>query len=197
MRRVILASTSPTRAAILKGAGVSFERLAPNVDEGEVKARLTLAGEGPLAIARALAAEKAGAVAQGDDALVIGADQTLECDGGLMDKASSLAEARANLICLRGRGHLLHSALALAQGGEIVWRGEESARLLMRRFSDEFLDDYLAGEGGQVLTTVGGYALEGRGAQLFERIEGDYFAILGLPLLPLLAALRVRGALIA
>jgi septum formation protein len=128
-------------------------------------------------------------------ALVIGADQTLELDGELVDKAVDLAEARTRLSSLRGRTHRLHAAVAAAEDGEVVWRRIESPALTARDFSDAFLDRYLARAGEAVLASVGCYFLEGEGAQLFDRIEGDYFAVLGLPLLPVLAMLRDRGAL--
>jgi septum formation protein len=195
LRRLILASTSTARAAILQGAGVTFEAIVPGVDEGEIKARLVGEGHGPLVVARTLAARKAVVVSQRYNALVAGADQTLECEGALIDKAASAEEARQSLLRLRGRGHFLHCAVALAEAGEVVWSAHETAQMFMRDFSEAFLADYLAREGERLLTTVGGYRLEGEGAQLFERIEGDYFAILGLPLLPLLGALRARGAL--
>ena len=174
---------------------MTFKTVPPKVDETEIKARLIGEGQGPLAVAKALAACKAALVSQRHGALAVGADQTLECGGALIDKAVSLEEAGATMLQLRGREHLLHSAVALADAGQVVWSAHETARMFMRDFSEAFLTDYLACEGERLLTTVGGYRLEGEGAQLFERIEGDYFAILGLPLLPLLGALRARGAL--
>lgn len=195
MRPLILASTSTARAAILEAAGVTFETVAPEVDEAEIKARLIGEGRAPLAVAKVLAARKAVAVSERHDALAVGADQTLECDGSLIDKAAGLEEARATMVRLRGREHLLHSAVALAEAGQVVWSAHETARMFMRDFSESFLAGYLAREGARLLTTVGGYRLEGEGAQLFDRIDGDYFAILGLPLLPLLRAMRATGAL--
>ncbi|HEY5071649.1 MAG TPA: Maf family protein [Caulobacteraceae bacterium] len=194
MIALTLASTSASRSAILEGAGVAFETMAPGVDEGEIKDRLLSTGEGPLQIALALAALKAMTASRGRRGLVIGADQTLEIDGELLDKARSLDEARRRLLALRGRAHLLHSAVALAEDGAVVWRAHETARLAVRDFSDEFLAAYLDQEGERILDSVGGYRLEGLGAQLFAAIEGDYFSVLGLPLLPLLAQLRERGA---
>ncbi len=129
--------------------------------------------------------------------LVIGADQTLDLDGGLIDKAGSLAEARERLQALRGRPHKLHAGVVVARDGQPIWRELKSATLWMRDFSDGFLDDYLAAEGEAVLGSVGCFRLEGLGVQLFERIEGDYFTILGLPLLGLLDLLRRHGALAA
>ena len=196
MKPVVLASASASRAAILKGAGVAFETLATGVDERAIKSELLAAGAGPRVIAEQLAAEKSRqASRRRPEALVIGADQTLELDGELVDKAVNLAEGRLRLTALRGRTHRLHAAVAAAEGGEIVWRQTESPALTARDFSDAFLDQYLARAGDAVLASVGCYFLEGEGAQLFERIEGDYFAVLGLPLLPVLAMLRERGAL--
>jgi septum formation protein len=128
--------------------------------------------------------------------LVIGADQTLEFEGALYDKAASREEARARLLALRGKPHFLHSAVALALDGEILWSETACATLTLRDFSETFLDRYLDVEGDDLLGSVGCYRLEGPGAQLFAAIEGDYFAILGLPLMGLLDQLRQRGALI-
>ena len=196
MKPVVLASGSASRAAILEGAGVAFETLRAGVDETAIKTELLAAGAAPRHIAEQLAARKSQAASRmRPDSLVIGADQTLELDGELVDKATSLAEARARLAALRGRTHVLHAAVAAAEGGEVVWRSVESPALKARDFSDGFLEAYLARAGEKVLASVGCYFLEGEGAQLFERIEGDYFAVLGLPLLPVLAMLRDRGAL--
>lgn len=196
MTPVVLASKSASRAAILAGAGVAFEAVGSGVDEDEVKSRLLEAGESPKEIAAQLAEAKAVKVsAQRPGVLVIGADQTLDLDGSLRDKAESLEEARRRLLELRGREHLLHSAVVVAENGVPAWRAIESPRLVMRDFSDLYLDAYLARAGEAALGSVGCYQLEGEGAQLFERIEGDYFAILGLPLLPLLRLLRRKGAL--
>jgi len=190
---LVLASKSCSRAAILTGAGVAFETVDSGVDEAAAKDRLL--GATPCEVAEHLAKAKAIAVSVArPDALVIGADQTLDLDGQLYDKAADLAEARARLLQLRGREHRLHGGLVAAQGGAVVWRATETSRLWMRRFSDAFLDGYLARGGDALLGSVGCYLLEGEGAQLFERIEGDYFAILGLPLLPLLAFLRSQSA---
>jgi septum formation protein len=194
--RIVLASQSAPRAAILAGAGLTFEAVASGVDEAPLKAASQAEGAAPRVVARRLAAAKAQAVSRTQpDAFVIGADQTLELDGALYDKVDSLAEARTRLQLLRGREHELHSALAVAKGGRVVWRFTESPRLTVRDFSDAWLDGYLARGGETLLGSVGCYLLEGEGAQLFERIWGDYFAVLGLPLLPLLGFLRGEGAL--
>ncbi|MGI8841039.1 MAG: Maf family protein [Caulobacteraceae bacterium] len=195
MTPLTLASRSTIRAVLLRAAGVGFEIVAPNVDEATAKRELLAAGAAPRQIAEALAAMKAVAVSRGRRGLVIGADQTLELDGALHDKAPNLEAARYQLTFLRGRMHTLHSTVTLARAGDVVWSHVETARLTMRAFSEDFLDNYLARAGASVLASVGGYQLEGEGAQLFEAIDGDYFAILGLPLVPLLEALRREGAL--
>jgi septum formation protein len=194
LSRVILASGSRARAVLLTGAGVPFEAVSPNVDEAELKAELTAQAMEPAGIAAALAEHKALSV-RADGALVIGADQTLELDGALFDKPQCLGEARQHLEFLRGRTHKLHSAVVLADGGRPVWSEIRTARLKMRNFSDGFLGGYLQREGDAILASVGGYRLEGEGVQLFEAIDGDYFTILGLPLLGLLDTLRSRGVL--
>lgn len=195
MIAVTLASQSATRAAILKGAGVDFEVVGSGIDEDAIKPTLLVGGGTPRSVAAGLAALKAAAVSRDRAGLVIGADQTLDLDGTLCDKATSLAEARARLTLLRGRAHALHAAVAVAREGAVVWRHVETASLTMRAFSDRFLETYLARAGEPILGSVGCYQMEGEGAQLFETVEGDYFSILGLPLLPLLAALRGEGAL--
>lgn len=190
-----LASKSAARRAVLAGAGAPHEAASSGVDEEAVKAELLARGAGPLAIAEALAEEKALAVSRTRPGLVIGADQTLDLEGRLYDKVETIAAARERLLELRGRAHQLHSAVVVAEGERIVWRETESATLAMRGFSDDFLEAYLAAEGEAALGSVGCYRLEGPGVQLFERIEGDYFTILGLPLMGLLAFLRQRGVL--
>jgi septum formation protein len=192
---ILLASASASRATLLRNAGVVFEAVSSGVDEAVIKTRLLNAGEGPAAIAETLAEAKALAVSADDRRLVIGADQTLDLDGELVDKASCVEEVRDRLRRLRGRTHLLHSAAVLVRNGAIVWRSLSSPQMTMRAFSDDFLEDYLARQGEAVLSSVGCYHLEGVGAQLFERVEGDQFAVLGLPLIQLLAALRDEAAL--
>lgn len=187
---LFLASKSAARAAILKGARVDFEAVSAGVDEAPLKAEALARRESPRRIAEILAEAKAVAASRGTPNLVIGADQTLELDGRLFDKAETLAEARDNLLALRGRAHRLHSAVALAHNGRTVWRNVQMASLTMRDFSDAFADRYLAQNAEAVLACVGGYELEGEGVQLFSAIEGDYFTILGLPILPLLTELR-------
>ncbi|HKT54418.1 MAG TPA: Maf family protein, partial [Caulobacteraceae bacterium] len=184
MTQLVLASQSRVRAKLLEAAGVVFTTAVSGVDEDAIKSQL--AGAPPLEIASTLADAKAVRVSDAQPtALVIGADQTLELDGRLFDKPANLAHARVRLTVLRGRVHRLHSAVALALRGEVIWRETVTSSLTMRAFSDAFLEDYLQRNGEMVLGSVGGYALEGDGVQLFDHIEGDYFSILGLPLLGL------------
>jgi len=194
---IVLASKSLARRAVLEGAGVAVEIAGSGVDEDAVKASMLAEGATPRDIADALAELKALKVARSRPEFVIGADQTLEFEGGLYDKVASLDEARERLKLLRGKPHKLHSAVVVAKDGAPVWRDLATATLAMRDFSDDFLEHYLAIEGPAALGSVGCYRLEGPGAQLFSRIEGDYFGILGLPLLGLLELLRQHGALTA
>jgi septum formation protein len=195
MTPIVMASTSAVRRTLLAAAGLSFTAISPGVDEEVVKTQMLAKGEGPRAIALALAEIKAERVSHELGGLVIGADQTLDLDGGLFDKVPDIAAARERLILLRGREHRLHAGVAVAQAGAVIWRRTVTTRLVMRGFSDTYLDDYLARNAEAALSSVGCYHLEGEGAQLFETVEGDYFSILGLPLLPLLGFLRERGAL--
>jgi len=193
--RLVLASKSATRRTVLDGAGVRYEALGSGVDEESAKLGLLERGANARQVAGALAELKALAVSKGRPELVIGADQTLELDGRLYDKAETLDEARARLVALRARSHQLHSAVVVAQGGAPIWRETTSATLTMRDFSEEFLESYLMREGEALLGSVGCYRLEGLGVQLFSKIEGDYFTILGLPLMGLLEILRAQGVL--
>jgi septum formation protein len=196
MSGVILASKSAARRHVLTGAGVPFEVLVAGVDEDAVKEGLLAEGAGPREIAEALAEIKALRVSAGRPELVIGADQTLEFEGRLYDKAETLEAARERLRALRGKPHKLHAAVVVAKEGAPIWREVSTATLVMRPFSDDFLEAYLAEEGEAALGSVGCYRLEGPGAQLFSQVEGDYFSILGLPLLGLLDLLRSHGVLI-
>ncbi len=192
--RLILASKSAARRAMLADAGVAFSVQVADVDEAAVKAVHDPADAPGLAVE--LARVKALSVSRHDgDAWVLGADQTLGFDGGLVSKAASLADARARLAAMRGTVHQLHSGAALARNGQIVWSGVDTATMRVRDFSDAFLDAYLAAEGEGLLHCVGSYRLEGMGSQLFEAVEGDYFTVLGLPLWPVLAELRRAGVL--
>lgn len=195
MSDVILASKSAARRAVLTGAGVPFEVVVAGVDEDAVKTSMLAQGATPRDVADALAEIKAVKVSASRPGFVIGSDQTLEFKGRLYDKAESVDAARERLRTMRGKPHKLHSAVVVARDGAPIWREVVSATLTMRDFSDEFLESYLAGEGEQALGSVGCYRLEGPGAQLFSAIEGDYFTILGLPLMGLLDLLRRHGVL--
>lgn len=191
---LVLASGSRTRAAMLEQAGVGAILDKPLVDEDEVKAAGRAEGVPADAVAEALAELKAQRITRRHPgALVVGADQMLECEGRWFDKPADRAAARAQLLDLRGKTHRLVSCAVVVRDGERIWHKVDSARLTMRNFSEHFLDDYLDRVGEEVLHSVGAYQLEGLGAQLFQRVEGDFFTILGLPLLPLLGFLRVHG----
>jgi septum formation protein len=192
---LILASGSKARADLLRAAGLAFEVVAPPVDERTIES--SWPGDvAPDEAARLLASEKALAVSRmSPAALVIGADQTLALGRERFTKATTLAEARATLVKLRGRTHALHSAFALARGGMIVADQVGTARMTMRSVSDEGLEDYLDRAGAAILGSVGCYQLEGLGVTLFSAVEGDYFTVLGLPLLDLLASLRGEGVI--
>ncbi|MBX7249232.1 MAG: Maf family protein [Caulobacteraceae bacterium] len=192
---LILATGSKARQALLRGAGVSFRAEAARIDEEAVKADLTAHRLDPKAMALALAQAKAVETSRSLDGLVIGADQTLDLGGQLVGKARDLGEARERLAALRGRRHQLHSATAAARDGELLWDDVRTATLTMRNFSDAFLEAYVERNAVAALASVGCYQLEGEGVQLFEKIDGDYFTILGLPLPPLLDFLRERGLL--
>ena len=192
--RLILASKSAARRAVLTDAGVPFTVQVADVDEDALKTP----GVDPVELAVELARAKALAVSRHDaEAWVLGADQTLAFDGGLVSKAPTLAAARERLVAMRGRTHQLHSGAALARNGQVVWSGVDTVEMKMRDFSDAFLDAYLAAEGAALLACVGSYRLEGLGSQLFEAVEGDYFTVLGLPLWPVLAELRRAGVIVS
>jgi septum formation protein len=192
---LVLASSSAVRARLLRDAGVAFEVEPARIDEEEVKHSLRGENADADAVADTLAELKARHVSRTrPGALVIGADQALVCQGTLFDKAPDLDHARAHLVALRGRTHELVAAVCVVRDGTRIWNHIGRARLTMRTFSDTFLDSYLAAVGEEALASVGCYQLEGRGAQLFARTEGDYFTILGLPILPLLDFLRSHGA---
>ena len=193
-RAVVLASASPARAKLLEGVGLEVVRDPAGIDEAAVKASFREEGLDAANCATALAEMKAVRVsARHGEALAIGADQILVHDERWLDKPRDVEEARAQLAALRGTRHELVTSVAVAQNGAAIWREVDRAFLYMRAFSDEFLAAYLAAGGDEVVASVGAYQLEGLGAQLFSRIEGDYFTILGLPLLPLLEFLRGHG----
>jgi septum formation protein len=192
---LILASTSTTRRRILQDAHIPHRAISPGVDEEAAKASMRAQGLAPRDQADALAELKARAGWARTHDLTLGCDQVLECQGEAYDKAPTLAALRAQLVRLRGQPHRLHTALVLVDQGEPTWRALVTATLHVRDFTDRFLDAYLETEGEGLLDCVGGYRIEGPGIQLFDRIEGDYFAILGLPLTGLLQALRQRRVL--
>ena len=188
--RLVLASTSATRRKLLHDAGLTFAVRPPRVDERVATHGIT----DPIIIARELAAAKALAVSAREmDAWVIGSDQTLDCSGEVLHKPADRAAASAQLARLAAREHQLHTAVAVAYGGKVTWQRLASARLLMRSLTSAEIERYLDRVGEAALHSVGAYQVEGLGIQLFERIDGDWSAILGLPLLPLLAYLRGNG----
>jgi septum formation protein len=196
--KLLLASKSAARLAMLEAAAVPFEAVEAELDEGAAKAGLWGAGFNAQGVAEELAQLKALSVTAGEGDLVLGSDQTLERDDGtLLGKPASREEARGQLLSLAGGTHRLHSAAVVVEGGEAVWWACESVELTMRPLGEPFLEDYLDREWERIRWSVGGYRIEGPGAQLFERIQGSHFAILGMPLLPLLAYLRERGLLLS
>ena len=197
---LVLASASAARSAVLDAAGLRFSAEAAAVDEAAIKEGARAEGLSAAEAATVLAEAKAARIARrrraGEDALVIGADQILVCDGRWFDKPVDRAAARAQLLALRGRTHELATALVCFRHGGRVWGHVATPRLAMRAFSDAFLDAYLEAEGDAVLSSVGAYRLEGLGAHLFAAVEGEHAAVLGLPLLPLLGFLRGHGVLL-
>ena len=192
---MILASASPHRRKLLQATGLIFDVEPAPIDEAAIKGALLATGGDANSIA-GMAAAKAHAVSSRHrDAMVIGADQVLDCEGRLFDKPGSLANARDQLRRLRGRTHQLHSGVALAHNDGIVWQCTDTATLAMRQFSDAFLERYLVEAGDAIWGNVGAYAIEGIGIQLFASVRGDASTIIGLPMLPLLSELRARGML--
>ena len=188
---IILASRSPFRQMLLRNAGLTFEAMAAAIDERAIEDSLSADRLSPAEVALALAEAKALDVASArPEALVIGSDQTLSLGERVFHKPADLADAREHLRAMSGRTHELNSAVVLVENGAIAWRHVSTARLTMRVLSDAFIGRHLDRVGESVLASVGAYQLEGEGIQLFEHIEGDYFTILGLPMLSLLAQLR-------
>jgi septum formation protein len=195
---VILASSSATRRTMLERAGLAVEVDPPRTDEEEIKRSMRAGGFDAAATAEALAEQKARGVARRHaGTLVLGADQILECDGKSFDKPKDLDAARDQLHELSARRHELVSAACIVQDGERLWHVVDRARLWIRPLGEEFIEGYLRAIGDAAFAGPGSYQVEGLGAQLFQRVEGDHFTILGLPLLPLLDFLRARGVLLA
>jgi septum formation protein len=193
--RLVLASKSASRAGVLRGAGLVFEQITAGVDEESIKASLRVEGASCAKQADILAETKALKVSISHSGVILGADQMLDLEGEAFDKPANREEAREHLRKLRGKTHILQTAVVACVEGAPVWRHLAQPKLRMRNFSDEFLEAYLDAALPHALSSVGAYQLEGRGSQLFERIDGDYFSILGMPLLPLLQWLRDRGSI--
>ena len=192
----VLASSSVSRRMMLEAAGVPFSVSVPAIDEEAIKSLLTDGGSDGYQVAGELAQAKAVSVSvHMREALVLGADQVLVCEGKFMNKVLTKAEARETLLALAGREHQLISAAVIARNGASLWRRTEVATLRMRRFSMDFLDRYLTAEIPEILGSVGCYRIEDRGAQLFTEVTGDQFCIRGLPLIPVLGALRDLGVI--
>ncbi len=198
MASVILASSSNIRAKLLQDAGVPFCIASAKIDEPAIIASLTADNAKPNEIADTLAEYKAARIGTKHiDKLVIGCDQILVCEKQIYEKATTPAEAREKLLSLRGKAHQLISAVVIFENGKPVWRHIGRAQLVMRNFSDDYLTEYIQQNGNDLLSSVGCYKIEGSGAQLFTHIQGDYFTILGIPLLEVLGFLRTRGVLLA
>ncbi len=194
--QIILASTSPFRRALLENAGVDFEVDRPRIDERAVEEATQGSGITPAEIALILARAKAEEVSsRHPGGFVVGSDQTLSFEDELLHKPKNMDEARSRLLAFSGRTHFLNSAVAVARNGETIWSHVAEAAMTMRPLDPAFVGRHLAKVGDKALTSVGAYQVEGEGIQLFERIEGDHFTIVGLPLLPLLEALRKLGAI--
>ena len=196
-QRIILASGSQSRRAVLTAAGIEADTIKPNVDEDAAKASFRASDMKVRDQAMQLAELKSVKISMREPGLVIGCDQMLSLDGEAFDKPVDLADARNHLVKLSGKAHTLETAIVISEEGKPVWRHLARPKLTVRPLSDAFIDTYVEAVGEPLLSTVGAYQLEGLGAQLFTRIEGDYFSILGLPLLPLLDYLRTRGVLLS
>ncbi|GLS30087.1 septum formation protein [Mesorhizobium albiziae] len=195
-QRIILASGSPFRKKLLENAGIAFAAIPASIDERAVEAPLEGSGATPEDVALVLAEAKALDVSEKNPgALVIGSDQTLSLGDDVFHKPADMEAARRHLLKLSGKTHHLNSAVVLVRDGETLWRHVDVARLTMRQLDPGFIGRHLSRVGDKALSSVGAYQIEGEGIQLFDKIDGDYFTIVGLPMLPLLAALRERGAI--
>ena len=195
MTNIILASGSASRRALLAGAGVVAQSIKPNVDEDTAKIAMRGDGMSVRDQAMQLAEMKAVKVSRSEPGFVIGGDQMLNLEGEAFDKPADLGAAADHLRKLSGKSHTLETAIVIAENGEPIWRHLARPKLTVRTLSEGFIETYIETCGSALLSTVGAYQLEGMGAQIFSKIEGDYFSILGLPLLPLLDYFRVRGLL--
>ena len=196
MTQIILASTSPFRLKMLVDAGLTVDAVPSDIDERAVDATLQDTGVTPAEVADILAEAKAVSVSENHpDAVVIGADQTLSLDDQIFHKPADMEGARRHLLALSGKTHELNSAVVIARAGVPIWRTVSVARMTMRKLDPAFIGRHLSHVGAKALQSVGAYQIEGEGIQLFERIDGDHFTIIGLPLLPLLAALRDQGVI--
>ncbi|MGQ3487815.1 Maf family protein [Roseovarius pacificus] len=194
MRQIILASGSDIRATLLRNAGVVFDVVPARVDEEALRDAMLAEDAGARDIADALAEMKAQKIsAKHPEALVIGCDQVLNLQGQLLTKPDSPEMARTQLLAMRGKRHELLSAAVICENGKAIWRHVGVVRLLMRQFSDAYLDDYIARNWDSIRHSVGAYKLEEEGVRLFSQVQGDYFTVLGLPLLELLSYLTLRG----
>lgn len=193
MSDLILASKSKHRAQLLENAGVEFQTISAQIDEREVEAPILKAGLGASDVAEVLAIAKATEVSGRYSAsFVIGCDQTLSFQGNLIHKPKDMEEAHRRLLALSGKSHRLNSAVALVSNGEVLWSYVESCQITFRKLDPAFIGRYTSSAGDKILSSVGAYQIEGIGINLIEKIEGDFFSIIGLPLLPLLAELRNR-----
>lgn len=194
---IILASGSKIRAKILSDANIPFKVISKPVDEGSIKASMLAENARIRDIADALAEAKSIRVSKNTSGLVIGADQIMTMDGELFDKPISIEAARERLLAMRGKAHKLIGAMVISENGHAVWRHISVVTLHVREFSDEWLENYIKAEGDLMTKSVGAYRFEGRGAQLFTKVDGDSYSIMGLSLLPLLDYLRTRGAILS
>ncbi|WFU01791.1 Maf-like protein [Rhizobium sp. CB3171] len=193
---LILASSSPFRRMLMQNAGLHFQAVAAQIDERAIEAPLEKDGAGPDAVALVLAKAKAKEVSDRfPDSLVIGSDQTMSLGDEVFHKPKTMADAENHLRTLSGKTHRLNSAIALARNGDIIWEHVSHAELTMRDFSADFVHRHLSRVGEKALSSVGAYQLEAEGIQLFSKIDGDYFTIVGLPMLPLLQQLRELGVI--